>query len=117
MYRFHLLPDYYVACCPEDGPYTALRYSVGCDLADGRNWAHFKTYSSEWDADQLLQRITANLPEDWSPVENPHWYPLPHTYGSEAYCRSGQWLDEQKLDVEAEFGPGSYRPGGPGFVG
>jgi hypothetical protein len=113
-YTFSILPNYYEAV-GEDGPFTAVNYFVECRDLAGHTWFHFKSFSSAEAADELAARIESQRPADWTP-ENEHWNRGRLVYGSRAYQVEGGAHEQQKIDVEAEFGPGSYMPGLPGHL-
>lgn len=114
-YSFGIFPEYYEAQ-GEDGPYTATRYSVECRDSQGHRWIHFKTFTDPVECDILLHRIVAGRPEGWIPEPNDCWHRGPLVYGSLAFQLEGGAHEQQKIDVEAEFGPGSYNPGHPGWL-
>lgn len=115
-YSFGILPNYYQAI-GEDGPYTALNYAVECRDTQGHTWVHFKTFSDPIQADILLHRIANSLPAGWTPEPNDFWHRGQLVYGSIAFQTEGGEALLQKTDVEAEYGPGAYRPGQPGWIG
>jgi hypothetical protein len=113
-YAFSVLPNYYEAL-GEDGPFTALNYFVECRDLAGHTWVHFKAFDSFEAAGELADRIEDRRPADWTP-ENDHWTRGRLVYGSQAYQAEGGEHDLARVDVEAEFGPGSYQPDHPGFL-
>ena len=114
-YAFSVLPNYYEAP-GEDGPFTAVNYFVECRELSGRTWVHFKSFDSAEAAGELADRIEDHRPAGWTP-DNEHWAPGRLVYGSQAFQAHGGEHLMQRADVEAEFGPGSYRPGQPGYLG
>ena len=112
-YSFGILPNYYEAH-GEDGIYEAVNYLVECRDLAGHTWVHFKAFDSVEDAAALADRVEDH-PADWTP-ENEHWTRGRLIYGSRAFELEGGAHEQQKIDVESEFGPGSYMPGMPGYL-
>jgi hypothetical protein len=114
-YTFSVLPNYFEAA-GEDGPYTAVNYSVECRDLTGRTWVHFKQFAAAESAGALADRIEDTRPADWTPGDE-HWVPGRLVYGSQAYQALGGEHLLARTDVEAEFGAGSYAADHPGFIG
>ena len=118
MFNANIKPVYYEAI-GEDGPYTALAYGVEAVDKDGNVYSHERLDLTRDQAESLLRRVTVAIRTyGWSPVDQPRWHYDRAAYGSPAYCANYQAEehDRQKADVENEYGPGSYRPGGPGYL-
>lgn len=107
----------YIQLTGEEGPYTARVYRVDCVDELGNRWFHFKTFSDWEEAAELEQRIEDHIKHnaDWTPGE--HWHASHVVYGSIAYQTQGGESDLARVDVEAEYGAGSYTPSHPGYIG
>ena len=92
-------------------------YVVGCQQ-DGQQWAHQHRFSQKVDAEQLLHRIREAADGNVC-IDMKYWYEIAPAYGSLAYENNASQMvsDETKLDVESEYGAGSYSYGTPGFIG
>lgn len=103
----------------EDGPYTVVRYRAEASTACGRIYHHFKLYVDADAAWQLADKISRHVESnrDWQP-EAPHWFFDRFTYGSKAYQANQGDCEHyaQRLDVEAEYGAGSYGHRHPGYL-
>jgi len=111
------LAENYVQEIGEDGPFTSQRFNVEAVYPDGRRFHHFKAYRSIDDAAALAGRIErAVFNGECNPADSEYWNRGFDVYGSEAYQRNGGEHELQKADVEAEYGPGTYQPGGPGYL-
>lgn len=111
MYNINIAPQY-VEQIGEDGPYTAERYGVEATSSIGEVYWHFESFRNVEDAEKLADRVAAHVranPE-WTPGE--HWVFHRVVYGSLAHLEA----DLARVDVEAEYGPGSYRPDHPGYI-
>lgn len=98
----------------EDGPYTVRRVVVTATSPRGEVFGHFHLHDDIVAAERLADRVRAAGP-DWSPVDSEHWTFMRHVYGSDSWGREDEHA-QQRLDVEGEFGPDAYRPGGPGYL-
>lgn len=102
----------------EDGPYTVTRFVVEAVSPEGVAYWHEQLFEREADALRLAARVIKHIKSNptWEPEE--HWVFNRRIYGSIAYQNNR--MDEehysQRLDVEAEYGPGSYLPGHPGYL-
>lgn len=84
--------------------------------SDGaREYVHEVAFRTEDEAYRLRDRVRAAAAKGWSPVGNQHWTART-IYGGTAWGKSDEH-ESQRLDVEAEFGPGSYGPSHAGFLG
>lgn len=101
----------------EDGQYEVTKYVAECSTARGEVFFHDHVFSDAdkaWELAAKIQDAVASNP-DWTPVDREHWFFNRNAYGSQAYSQ----VDEhsaQRLDVENEFGPGSYGPQHPGYL-
>ncbi len=114
-----LFPDFYQAM-GEDGPYTARAYRVEAVTPEGEVYLHFESFNSEEEAASLVDRIERHIETHpkWSPFDNENWFFHRRVYGGQAFQanRTDEEHQMQKLDVEAESGPGSYQPRHPGYL-
>ena len=119
-YLLSVARDQVVNNCPEGGLYTTDVYSL--ELADetGNLYRHEHVFTDYDAAYRLYARVLRSWGDRAVDVsDNDHWYFFRRIYGSVAYqqnCREEEGYS-QRLDVEGEFGPGSYHSGGPGFIG
>jgi hypothetical protein len=100
-----------------DGWPTKFIYFACAENPYGQSFRHCYRFDTEEEAVALADRVNAHLKSnpDWKPGE--HWYPSFAVYGSECYVKEGGESELARLDVESEFGPGSYRPSSPGYIG
>ena len=103
----------------EDGYLTVKKYGIVATTPAGREYALtgvlFGDQEKAWQlADKISDHARSN--PDWSPEANEHWHYNRTIYGSDAWSQQDEH-GLQKADVEAEYGPGEYQPGGPGYLG
>jgi hypothetical protein len=113
----------HVCVCPnfyevmgEDGPYTAKNFGVTATNKRGNRWHHSEVFRTEDAAHDFVSKIDDHL---WlgGELNMEHWHRGDPVYGSDAYCEEGGEEALAKADVEAEYGPGSYTPDHPGYIG
>lgn len=81
----------------------------------GHEYTHEVAFKTEDEAYRLRDRVRAAAAKgNWSPIDNPHWRRRT-IYGGTAWGKSDEH-ESQRLDVEAEYGPGSYQPSHPGYL-
>lgn len=119
-FQISVSPDY-VLRAGEDGDYEVEVFQVQAVNDRGEVFFHNHRFEShEWEAaDRLAQRIARFADQNvFDPSARPEWYFHRNQYGSDAYAENyvNEANYDQRLDVEGEFGPGSYRPGHPGYL-
>jgi hypothetical protein len=102
----------------EDGPVIRLSHFAVAKNEYGRRFIHAQQFSSREDAEKLVERVNAHIERhpEWQPSPQ-HWREGQPCYGSDCYAEENGESELARVDVEAEFGPGTYRPGTPGFIG
>ena len=106
----------FVEAMGEDGPYTHKDYGVTATDAAGNRWHHIALFKTEDEAIDFELKIDDHLWRGGN-LNMEHWFRGVSVYGSDAYFARNEESALAKLDVEAEYGPGSYHPGGPGYIG
>lgn len=97
----------------EDGPYTVTRFVVEACSSSGHAYHHFKVFADSDKAWALCEKVAdAARSGSWSPVDNANWHYERAIYGSAAWSKSDEdYL--KRLDVESEYGAGSWGKSGP----
>lgn len=107
----------YVQEIGEDGPYTAEKYGLVAEVGDHR-YHHFKIFDSFDAATNFLEKTVLPAIKSkpgWNPSQSEYWSYWGAIYGTDSWGSEGEHAC-QKLDVEAEYGPGSYQPNHPGYL-
>jgi hypothetical protein len=114
MITFNLHPYYYVET-GEDGPYTALAVCIACEC-DGYRYIYCKSYRGEEQAWEMMDTMQRHVEKNatWRPRDT-YWVNDGAVYGGSKWGKDDEHRN-QRLDVEAEYGPGSYNHSHPGYL-